>query len=203
MPCAASAGISSFSIPRDEQAVFVLAGDEAREVVGARGPQRVDHLPGRHLAAADVAHLALVHEIVERAQRLLDRRERIDQVILVEIDPVGLEPLQAGLDRGHDIAARAALELALGVHRPAELGDQHDVLAAGPEHLAQDGLGAAAPAVDVAAIEEGDAEIERLVDRRRASLRDRAGGRNCCSRARSPRRAGPTCRRYAGPCRCS
>src|SRR5207245_59015 len=83
-----------------------------------------------------------------------------------EIDPVGLEPLQARLDRGHDVAARAAFEPPFAVHRPAELGHQHDILAPAPQHLAQDGLGAATPAVDVAAIEEGDAEVERLVNHR-------------------------------------
>jgi hypothetical protein len=35
-----------------------------------------------------------------------------------------------------------------------------------PEHLRQDRFRAAAPAIDVGAIEEGDAEIERLVDER-------------------------------------
>src|SRR5262249_59574890 len=129
-----------------------------------RGPQRIDQLPGRHVAAADVAHLALVDEIVERAQRLLDRSERVDEVILVEIDPVGLEPFQARLDRAHDVAARTALELALRVHGASKLRRQDDILATPSEHLAQDRLGAAAPAIDVAAVEERDAEIERLVD---------------------------------------
>jgi hypothetical protein len=48
---------------------------------------------------ADVADLALADEIVERAQRLLDRRQRIVIVLLVEIDVVGLQPRQARLDR--------------------------------------------------------------------------------------------------------
>jgi hypothetical protein len=43
----------------------------------ARGPLRLDHLLGGEVGAADVAHLALMDEIVERAQGLLDRRQRI------------------------------------------------------------------------------------------------------------------------------
>jgi len=53
------------------------------------------------VAAADVAHLALVHGIIARTQRLLDRSERIDEMILLEIDPVGLEPLETRFDRAH------------------------------------------------------------------------------------------------------
>ena len=64
-----------------------------------RGPLRLDDLPGRQRRAADVADLALLHEIVERAQRLLDRRPRIGDVLLVEVDVVGAEPSEARLDR--------------------------------------------------------------------------------------------------------
>ena len=39
---------------------------------------------------------------------------------LIEVDPVGLEPLQAGLDRRDDVAPRAALERLGGIHRDAE-----------------------------------------------------------------------------------
>jgi hypothetical protein len=52
------------------------------------------------------------------------------------------------------------------IHPSPELGGEHDILAAGPEHLGQDRLGAAAPTIDVGAIEKGDAQIERLVDDR-------------------------------------
>ena len=104
------------------------------------------------------------HQIVERAQRLLDRRCRIGPVQLIEIDPVGLEPPQAGLDRLHDIAPRRASQLAGIVHRQAEFGRQHDVLAPRPEHLSQDLLGAAFVAVDIGGVDQRDAEIERLID---------------------------------------
>ena len=58
------------------------------------------------LRAADVADLARADQVVERAQRLLDRRQRIGLVHLVEVDPVGAQPLQARLHRRHDVAAR-------------------------------------------------------------------------------------------------
>jgi hypothetical protein len=83
------------------------------------------------------------------------------------------ELLQARLDRGHDVAARGALELAFGDHRTAEFRHEHDILTVLAQHFAKDGLGAAAPAIDAAASEKGDAEIERLVDHRARAAQER------------------------------
>ena len=85
-------------------------------------------------------------------------------MLLVEIDVVGLQPLQAGLDRRHDVAARGALLGAVVAHRLGEFGRQHDVLAAVAEHLAQHGLRAAHARIDVGGVEQRDAEVDRLVD---------------------------------------
>ena len=120
--------------------------------------------PRRKIRIADVAHLALPDQVVERAQRFLDRRQRIVIVLLVEIDVVGLQPLQAGFDGGHDVAPRRALLGAVVAHRLGIFGRQHDVLAAVAEHLAQHGLGAAHAGIDVGGVEQRDAEIDRLVD---------------------------------------
>src|SRR5438552_749424 len=67
-----------------QQIVALLARDIAFEAEMDRGPLRLDDLPGGQGRAADVAHLALPHEVVERAQRLLDRRQRVGDVLLVE-----------------------------------------------------------------------------------------------------------------------
>src|SRR5260370_678974 len=147
-----------------DEAVLVLAGDEGVEGAVARGPGRLDHLPRCVVGAADVAHLALAHEVVERAQRLLDRRQRVRAMHLVEVDPIGLEALQAPLHSAHDVAPRRALEPLLLVHGHAELGRQHDFLAPVAEDLPQGFLRAAEIAVDVGRIEQGDAELECLVD---------------------------------------
>ena len=50
-------------------------------------------------------------------KRLLDRRQRIRLVLLIEIDPVGVQPPQAGLDAGNDGAARRTVRPAIA--RPA------------------------------------------------------------------------------------
>jgi hypothetical protein len=46
------------------------------------------------LGQADVQHLALGHQLGERADGLLDRRVGIDAVLVVEVDTVGPQPLQ-------------------------------------------------------------------------------------------------------------
>jgi hypothetical protein len=51
-------------------------------------------------------------------------------------------------------------------HRHAELAGQHDVLAHVAQHQAHRRLGPAALAVDVGGVEQGDAEVECLVDHR-------------------------------------
>jgi len=107
----------------------------------------------------------LPDEVAERPQGLLDRGQRVGLVLLVEVDPVGLEPSEARLDLGYDVMARGALKAAAGIHRPREFGRQHDVLAAVAEDLAKAALGAAARiTVSVGLVEERDAEVERLVD---------------------------------------
>src|SRR6266404_1448575 len=88
--------------PTGEQAILLLARDEAVEAERRRCPSRLDDLPGWQGRTADVADLPLPDEIVERPQRLLDWRQRVRLVLLVEIDPVGLEAPQARLDLGHD-----------------------------------------------------------------------------------------------------
>ena len=65
----------------------------------------------RRLGEAEVAHLALAHELGHGADRLLDRHRRVDAVLVVEVDVVDAEPLQRRL-------ARAAARTRAGRSRP-------------------------------------------------------------------------------------
>ena len=58
------------------------------------------------LGQAEVAHLALAHEIAHRAGDVLDRHRRIDAMLIEEIDMVGAEPAQRPLDRLADVFGR-------------------------------------------------------------------------------------------------
>ena len=81
---------------------------------------------------------------------------------LIEVDPIGAQTPQAGLDRPHDVAAGGAFHQFAVAHGLAELGGEHDIGAARTEDLTEIILGSAMP-IAVRRIEEGDSEIERLV----------------------------------------
>ena len=72
MPCRCAVGSTSSSMPRTSSEYGRLLGAEALQAALARGPLRLDDLPGRVRGGADVADLALLHEVGERAERLLD-----------------------------------------------------------------------------------------------------------------------------------
>jgi hypothetical protein len=99
-----------------------LLGHEALERAIAGDPLGLDDLRGRERGAADIADLALVDEVGQRAERLLDVGVRIGTVDLVEVDPVGAEPAQGVLDGAHDPAARVAPLVGVVSHRVVELG---------------------------------------------------------------------------------
>jgi hypothetical protein len=154
-----------------QQTVFVLAGDEALAAQRLGHAHGIDDAPGRIVGAADVAHLALPDEVVERPHRLVDRRQRIRPMHLIEVDVVGAEVAQAPLDGFHDVAAgAAALYAAAGRHRAgrsnaraAELGRDDDAGAPLAQRLGKVLLRhpALAEGIDIGRIEQGDTEIER------------------------------------------
>ena len=82
-----------------EQAEAVLDAGEARPGLVARSSVvgGVD-LGGREVARPDLADLAGGDELGERALRLLDRHRRVEHVLLVEVDAVGLQAAQRALD---------------------------------------------------------------------------------------------------------
>ena len=149
--------------PAHEDGVGRLLGHEALEVAVSSGDLGLDDLARREGRGADVADLALPHQIRERGQGLLDVGAGVGAVHLVEVDPVGAQPAQRVLDRAHDPAAGVAAAVRVLAHRVVELGGEHDVVAAAREGLADDLLGLPG-AVDVGGVDEVDAGVERRVD---------------------------------------
>jgi hypothetical protein len=151
-----------------EQAVPVLRADERGQVAGPGGPVGVGDLPTGEVGVAQVAHLARADQVVEGGQRLLDRGGRVGLVQLVEVEVVGLEPAQRGLDRAHDVppgAAGAEVVAVDPLHVHAELGGQHDVVAPALEGGAEQLLrGAVRGAVDVRGVEQRYPGVERRID---------------------------------------
>ena len=200
VPAAQPAGVEraphehahAVALARRQQGVLDLAGEdrvrrllgpEALEAVAVGGPVGLDEQLGRVRRAAGVADLAGVHEVVERAERVLDGGRRVGPVDLVEVDPVGAEAAQRVLDLAHDPAPAVARQVRPLAHRPVELRRQHDLVAPTGERLADDRLGLAAR-VHVGGVDEVDPRIEGGVDDRPRCRR----GRGCPSpRTSSPR----------------
>ena len=68
-------------------------------------PVALADLVGGPLADADVERLALAYDVREGLHRLLERSLDVVAVGLVEVDVVGLQPLQRPVDRLHDVLA--------------------------------------------------------------------------------------------------
>ena len=147
-------------VARPQRVLGLQRGDR---VHGAGAAQRL----GARLGQPEVADLALLHELGHRADGLLDRRVGVDAVLVVEVDVVDAEAPQRSLGRlAHVLgpAADAAGGRVVGVADDAELGRQHDLVAAAGDRAA-DELLVGVRAVDVGGVEEGHAEVERAVDR--------------------------------------
>ena len=149
-------------------------------------PLRLDDVLGRERRVAEVADLALVHEVAQRAERLVDVGVLVGPVDLVEVDVVGAQPPQAVLALLEDPAAGPAVHVRVLAHRPHELGREHDAVAPVRDRLADDLLGLAG-GVDVGGVDEVDAGFERAV---RSCGRSRRG--RGCPTGRTSWRRGST-----------
>ena len=74
-----------------EQAVARLHPLEAREAAHVADPERAREPPGLDVAGADVVQLARAAQVVERAERLLERRRRVGLVAQEEVEALGAE----------------------------------------------------------------------------------------------------------------
>ena len=130
-----------------------------------RAPDRLD----ADLGQPDVAHVARLHEIGDRTDRVLDRNLRIEPRRPVDVDVVDAEPGQAvcegvlGRGRPGVVAEERAVGAAL---RPVLHADDR-LVAPAAERLPDQQL-VLAHAVEVAGIEDAHPAIERSVDRRDA-----------------------------------
>jgi hypothetical protein len=91
---------------------------------------------------ADIAGLAGFHDSVERFQRFVDRRRRIETVQLVKIDIIRLQPFQRRIDRIEDVLARHALVPGLGSHLAHAFRGEHVARALALQPTAENLLGA-------------------------------------------------------------
>src|SRR3954453_2515783 len=117
------------------------------------------------LAQPDKPHLAALDEPAHLADRILDRHVGIDPVLVIEVDRIEAEPLQAGIAGLPDIFGAAIDAVgAAGLAGLAELGRDHEVVAPLSLQRAADQLLVLAPAIHVGAVEMIDPEIDRAMD---------------------------------------
>src|ERR1039458_10171433 len=105
-----------------KQRVWRLLAAGAPEAAIASGPLGLDDLRGRERRGAQVADLALMDEVRQRPERLLDVGVDLGAVHLVEVDPVRFQAGERALDLLDDPTPRVAAPVEIIAHRPVELG---------------------------------------------------------------------------------
>ena len=127
--------------------------------------ERALHELRRMVREAAVANLALVDEAHHLAPRLLDWDGRIGIVRLEQVDVIGAQPAQTGLEVAADrLRAQVHVVVAVVAAQRAALREDVDVVAAAADRLADELLGAA-PAVEGSRVDPVDAHVERRADR--------------------------------------
>ena len=159
-----------------EQRERLLRPLVADEPLQPRQLQRLGELLGGEVRRADGTDRPRADELVERLERLLLRRVRIEVVRHVERDPLQSEATPALVDLPEDAGPRQPLVAAL-LHRVEGLrGHDHAVAnrrSARREPLADDRLAPAA-AVGVGRVERRDPELPGLVEEPKRVLARRA-----------------------------
>ena len=121
------------------------------------------NVPGRVVGAADVTHLARFHERVQRSHCFFERCLAVPPVQLVQVDVVGTQPREAGLERTHDMVPGTTGSVRPGLAREAALGGQQELLSSPFYDLAHD-LFRGAVRVDVGRVYEVDAGLDTAVE---------------------------------------
>jgi hypothetical protein len=135
------------------------SGEVATAGLGLRGGD----VPTGEVAAAGVEDLALRHRGLHGLPDLVPRGVPVNVVKLEQVDVVGLQPLQALVERAADVQGRELGVVGPVGHVAVHLRGQHGVLAAVAalgEIAADDALGGTAAelrAVDVGGVEEVEA----------------------------------------------
>ena len=143
----------------------LVGGDGA----AARQGGRFFHLVGVEIADAIVEDLSGLLERGKCFERLRERL-RAAPVQQIEVEAVGLEPLEAALAGRDDAAPRGVVRI--------DLADQAHLVAPARDRLGDDLLGAAF-AVHLGGVDQGDAEIEPELQRGDLGVERAAPARPC------------------------
>ena len=129
MPSFSHVGTTSASMTRQSMVYCGWLETIRSKPISSAISQRGRDLLGAPLGHADVEHLALAHQVVEGAQRLLERRLVVVAVRLVQVDVVGLQPPQRGVADSMMCLRDRPRSFAPGAGRPVDLGEDLEALA--------------------------------------------------------------------------
>jgi hypothetical protein len=120
-------------------------------------------VPAREIRAAEIADLAGAHEIVQRAEHLFDRGERVEAMELEQVDVVCAQAAQASFNRPQQMPpGRTDIIWAITAAKGRLSRNEHLVAAASDrasQNLLRLPLG-----IDVGGIKEVEASLQTYVD---------------------------------------
>ena len=146
-----------------QQRIIDLMRHKARPAVTLGHGQRLHQVPAGEVRGRDVAHLALADKGVQRLLHLLDRRQRVEAVQVVNVHIIGAQAAQTGFERPPQTVARRARVVRPVAQAKGRFGRNQRPVAFALERLAQH-LFRAALRVNVGSVEEVDAGLEAEVD---------------------------------------
>lgn len=114
-----------------QEIVVVLHGNKTAPAIELLQVQGLGELPGVHGRSAEIAHLAGLHQVVQRLQGFLPRSGVVIAMDLVQVDVVGAQALERMVDFLHDRLARQAAAVRAQAHGVAQLGRDDDRVAIG------------------------------------------------------------------------
>src|ERR1700733_8645450 len=120
-------------------------------------------MPAGEVRAGDVADLAGVDEGIEGVEGLLNRREGVEAVHVVDVDVVGAEALEAGVALLENVLARGARVIGPLAHWEKRLRRDEPSIAFALERLAEDLLGQTI-GIAIGDVEKVDAGIDAEID---------------------------------------
>ena len=125
--------------------------------------QRPDQLPGAVIGTGDIAHLALVDQIIECPQRFFNRSGIVRGVGIINIEVIRSQPPQAIFDGLQDMFEGESGIVGAGTLAVSHFRGQHHLMPLVFQGFA-DNLFRAAAGIAVGSIEGVDAFFERQVN---------------------------------------
>src|ERR1700754_332216 len=116
--------------------------------------------PGRHCRRADIEDFSTANDVSKSVDKLFNVRAVVPDMSLIEVDIIGRQPPQRGIHRLKYMLAGISSAIGVRLHRITDLGRDHDFVTPYRfQGLPQNFL-ALAKRVEIAGIEEIDAERE-------------------------------------------